>query len=127
MNGALVSSFERWRDHIIEEKQMKKKVLKVVQRMLNGALVWSFERWRDNIIEEKQLKNKALKVVQRMLNGALVSTFERWRDHIIEEKQMKSKALKVELNPWHRTNQTSSTSPCSVCYIHMYRRAAVAR
>ena len=87
---------------------------------MNGALVSSFERWRDHIIEEKQMKKKALKVVQRMLNGALVWSFERWRDNIIEEKQLKSKALKVELNPWHRTNQTSSTSPCSVCYIHMY-------
>jgi len=62
MNGALVSAFERWRDHIIEEQQLKKKALKVVQRMLNGAVVQSFERWRDNIIEEKQLKSKALKV-----------------------------------------------------------------
>ena len=62
MNGALVSSFERWREHIIEEKQMKNKALRVVQRMLNGALVSAFERWRDHIIEEKQLKSKALKV-----------------------------------------------------------------
>ena len=62
------------------------------------------------------------------MNGALVTSFEGWRDHIIEEKQIKSKALKVELNPWHRTNQTSSTGPCSVCarliyvyiYIHIY-------
>ena len=91
---------------------------------MNGALVSSFERWRDHIIEEKQVKKKALKVVQRMLNGALVSSFERWRDHIIEEKQLKSKALKVELNPWHRTNQTSSTRLCSACprliHIHIY-------
>ena len=29
MNGALVSSFERWRDHIMEEQQMKGKALKV--------------------------------------------------------------------------------------------------
>ena len=62
MNGALVSSFERWREHIIEKKQMKNKALRVVQRMLNGALVSAFERWRDHIIEEKQLKSKALKV-----------------------------------------------------------------
>ena len=95
---------------------------------MNGALVLSFERWRDHIIDEKQMKNKAWKVVQRMLNGALVLSFERWRDNIIEEKQMKSKALKVDLNAWHRTNQASSTSPCSACarlicmyiYIHIY-------
>jgi hypothetical protein len=93
---------------------------------MNGALVSSFERWRDHIIEEQQMKKKALKVVQRMLNGASVSAFERWRDNITEEKQLKSKALKVELNAWHRTNQTSSTSPCSASprliyiYIHTY-------
>jgi hypothetical protein len=102
---------------------------------MNGALVSSFERWRDHIIEEKQMKKKALKVVQRMLNGDLVSSFERWRDNIIEEKQLKSKALKVELNAWHRTNQTSSTSPCSASprliyvyiYTYMYIRKRVAR
>ena len=62
MNGALVSAFERWRDHIIEEQQLKNKALKVVQRMLNGVVVTSFERWRDHIIEEQQMKSKALKV-----------------------------------------------------------------
>jgi len=30
MNGVLVSAFERWRDHIIEEKQMKNKTMKVI-------------------------------------------------------------------------------------------------
>jgi hypothetical protein len=58
LNGALVSTFESWRDLIIEEKQMKKKALKVVQRMLNGALFSTFERWR-----EEQMTRKALKVV----------------------------------------------------------------
>jgi len=91
---------------------------------MNGALVSSFERWRDHIIEEKQMQKKASKVVQRILNGALASSFERWRDNIMEEKQLKSKALKVDLNPWHRTNQTSSTSPCNACprliYLYIY-------
>ena len=102
---------------------------------MNGALVSAFERWRDHIIEEKQMKKKALKVVQRMLNGASVSAFERWRDNVNEGKQLKSKALKVELNAWHRTNQTSSTSPCSASprliyvyiYTYIYIRKRVAR
>ena len=33
LNGALVSTFERCRDHIIKEKQMKNTALKMVQRM----------------------------------------------------------------------------------------------
>jgi hypothetical protein len=45
----LVSTFERWKDHIIEEKQMRSKPLKVMQRLVNGALVSTFERWRDHI------------------------------------------------------------------------------
>ena len=31
MNGALVSTFGRWKHHIIEEKQIKTKAFKVVQ------------------------------------------------------------------------------------------------
>jgi len=44
-------TFERRRDHIIEEKQIKKKGLKVMRRLMNGALVLTFERWRDHIIQ----------------------------------------------------------------------------
>jgi hypothetical protein len=80
MNGTLVSSFERWRDHIIEEKQMKKKALKVVQRLMNGALFSAFEGWRDHIMEEKHMRAKARKVVQRLMNATLVHAFEGWRD-----------------------------------------------
>ena len=64
MNGALVSTFERWKHHIIEEKQIKTNALRVVQRLMNGALVSAFERWKNRIIEEKQIKTKAVKVVQ---------------------------------------------------------------
>ena len=77
--------------------------------------------WRDCVAEIRRLR---VKVIQRIMNGALVSSFERWRDHILEEKQMQNKALKVELKPLYRTNQTSSTSPCSVCarlkYVHIH-------
>jgi hypothetical protein len=40
MTGALGSCFERWRDHIVEERLMKGKAFKVLQRMMNGALVY---------------------------------------------------------------------------------------
>jgi len=65
MSGALVSTFERWKHHIIEEKQIKTKALRVVQqRLMSGALVSVFERRKHHIIEEKQIKTKAFKVVQ---------------------------------------------------------------
>ncbi len=72
-------AFERWQDHTAEEKQMKSKALKVVQRLMNGALVSSFERWRDHVIEEKQMESKA----QRLISGALVKVFGRWRNNVI--------------------------------------------
>ena len=95
MNGALVSTFEMWRDQIMEEKQMRAKARKVVQRMLNATLVQVLEVWRDMTAEEKQMKSKALKVVQRMLNATLVQVLEVWRDRTAEEKQMRAKARNV--------------------------------
>jgi hypothetical protein len=92
MNRALVQGFERWRDSVVEERQMKAKALKVVQRLMNRALVQGFERWRDSVVEERQMKAK---VVQRLMNRALVQGFERWRDSVVEERQMKAKALRV--------------------------------
>jgi len=90
-----VQGFERWRDRVGEEGQMKAKARKVVQRLMNSALVEGFERWHEQAAEEKQMKAKALKVVQRLMNSAMVGCFERWRDQAAEEKQMKAKALKV--------------------------------
>jgi hypothetical protein len=60
----LVSTFERWKDHIIEEKQMRSKALKVMQRLVSGALISTFERWRDHIhrgeaVEEEGFKSDA--------------------------------------------------------------------
>ncbi len=63
MNGALVSTFGRWKHHIIEEKQIKTKALRMVQRLMSGALVSVSERWTHHISEEKQVKTKAFKVV----------------------------------------------------------------
>ena len=80
LNGALVSTFERWRDQIIKEKQMKSKALKVVQRIMIGTLVQVFELWRDNTTEQKQMMKKARKVVHRIMNTTLVQVFELWRD-----------------------------------------------
>ncbi len=72
MNGALVSSFERWRDHTQEAKRLVRAAQKVMSRWMTGALGSCFERWRDHIVEERLMKGKAFKVLQRMMNGALV-------------------------------------------------------
>jgi len=42
MHGALASALERWREHIILEKQISAHVFKVVQGLMNGALVSAF-------------------------------------------------------------------------------------
>jgi hypothetical protein len=54
MNRALQEGFERWRDRAAEEKQMKAKALKVVQRLMSSALVGYFERWRDQAAAAKE-------------------------------------------------------------------------
>jgi hypothetical protein len=46
LHQATETRFASWQDHTIEEKQMKNKALKVIQRLMNGALVSTFERWR---------------------------------------------------------------------------------
>jgi quinol monooxygenase YgiN len=80
---------------MIEEKQMRAKARRVVQRMINVTLVHVFELWRDKSGEEKQTRVKSLKVVQRMLNATLVQVLEVWRDRTAVEKQMSVKARKV--------------------------------
>ena len=82
LNGALVSTFERWREHIIEEKQLKTKALKVMQRLMNGALFLAFESWREHMIEEKQLRSKGLMIVRRLMNGALVPALASWQGYV---------------------------------------------
>ncbi len=42
MHRALASALERWRQHTIEEKQIRAHVFKVVQGLMNGALVSAF-------------------------------------------------------------------------------------
>jgi hypothetical protein len=85
MNGALVSTFQRWSDHIIEEKQMKSKALILVQRLMNGSLVSTFEMWREHITEKKQMKMQTLKVVQRMLRRSLAVCLLAWADNASDE------------------------------------------
>lgn len=36
-NRAFVEGFEQWSEHAVEEKRMKAKALKVVQRLVNRA------------------------------------------------------------------------------------------
>jgi len=92
--GILVSSWQRWRDHTNEAKQLFQAAQKEMSGLTKGALVRPFERWRDHMIDEKHMKRKSLTVVRRVMNGALVTSFERWRDHMIEEKHMKSNACR---------------------------------
>jgi hypothetical protein len=54
---------------VVQQKQIKTKALKVVQRLVNSAQVGCFERWRDQAAEEKQMKAQALKVVHRLMNS----------------------------------------------------------
>jgi hypothetical protein len=97
MNGALVSSFERWRDHIIEEQQLKKKAFKVVQRMLNGALVTSFEKWKQEIV----LKAKALKVLKMWSNRGLATALTCWMDAVDEIIRMRGVVNRVLMRWTH--------------------------
>ena len=71
MNSALVGCFELWRKQAAEEKKMRAKALKVLQRLMNSALVGSFERWREQAAEEKQMRAKAPKVVWRLMSRTL--------------------------------------------------------
>jgi hypothetical protein len=101
MNSALVGCFERWRDQAAEDKQMKTKALKVVQRLMNSALGVCFERWHDQVVQEKQMKAKALKVVQRLMNSALVLGFDIWKDWQSERNRTRvvlAKALTRMMN-----------------------------
>ena len=96
----VVQGFERWRDSVVEERQMKAKALKVVHRpmnQLNRVLVEGLERWWDQAVEEEKMKTKALKAARRLMNWALVEGFDRWRHQATEEKQMKAKPSSVHL------------------------------
>ena len=46
MNGALVSAFERWRERMIEEKQLRSKALTIVRRLMNCVLVPALSSWQ---------------------------------------------------------------------------------
>ena len=60
----MVSSLDRWRDHFTEDKQMKRKVGKVLQRLMKAVFVSAFGGWRDHMIEEAQKKRRVLKAAQ---------------------------------------------------------------
>jgi hypothetical protein len=51
----LAAALERWREHTREEKALKMKALKVVQKLMNGAFVAAFDRWREHTREEKAM------------------------------------------------------------------------
>jgi len=110
MNQGLVEGFERWRDHVAEEKQMKAKALKVVQRLMNRGLVEGFERWRDHVAEEKQMKAKALKVVHRLLKSALVVCFDKWTVRLADNVRIRAVLSKVLTQ---MMNHTLSVAFCS--------------
>jgi hypothetical protein len=87
--------FEQWRGHVIDQKQMKAKALKVVRRLVNRALVEGFERWREHAVEEKQMQAKALKVVRRLVIRALVEGFKRWRFRYAEHRELVGKSKRM--------------------------------
>ena len=62
LTGALVSTFERWRDHLIEDKQLKSKAVNVIHRCLTSTL--------------EQIRAKAWKVIQRIINSTLLHKFD---------------------------------------------------
>jgi hypothetical protein len=53
-----VEGFERWREHVLEGKQMKARALKVVQRLVKRCMVEGFERWV-NVVDIIQLDRQA--------------------------------------------------------------------
>jgi len=80
---------------VAEEKQMKAKALKVVQRLMNRGLVEGFERWRDTVVAERQMKENARaeeerraavmqRVVKRMQHATLASGLLSWREQVRE-------------------------------------------
>jgi spore cortex formation protein SpoVR/YcgB (stage V sporulation) len=61
-NSALVQVMELWRYQTSEQKQVRVKVLKVVQqlqrRILKETMVQVFELWRYHTAEEKEIRSK---------------------------------------------------------------------
>ncbi len=51
MNGSLVSSFERWRDHTIKAKRLVRAAQKVMSRWMKGSLVSSWLAWEHQVAE----------------------------------------------------------------------------
>ena len=48
------------------ERELRRKGLKVVQRLMNATLVSAFERWLDFAVEMKKMKKCVIKVVLRI-------------------------------------------------------------
>ena len=57
--GALTRSFDRWAQHVEEEKEMKQKLKRAAMKMFQGALTRSFERWAEHVtLEPKHKQNQ---------------------------------------------------------------------
>ena len=93
---SICKAMARWREHAEEEKQMKAKALKVVQRLVNRAFVEGFERWREHAVEEKQMKAKALRVVQRLMRLVLAKGFDQLLAYYDYRVAMKVLLMRLE-------------------------------
>ena len=58
--------FDRWLERIAEEKALKNKLLRVVERMVNKVLVLAVERWRDVSVAMRRREDIMLRVVSKM-------------------------------------------------------------
>jgi hypothetical protein len=123
-SGCPVKAFARWAEYTLETKQLKRRALKVVQRLTNRILVggfgswWiaiarkriarrvvvkmsklanfkAFERWCEYVDTRSRLKIKAFRILVMLENSALVKGFDRWKDQASEMHLLKSKALKI--------------------------------
>ena len=87
--------FDRWREHTREEKALKMKALKVMQKLMNGAFVAAFGRWREHTRDEKKIRSTARRVIHKLTNCAFVSAFEVWRDMVKEDVRLRALGLRV--------------------------------
>jgi len=60
LNQAIFRIFQIWKNHIAEEKQITKKGLRALLRLMSRSLVSAFDRWHAYMVEQNAIKLKTI-------------------------------------------------------------------
>ena len=104
MNLLLNQTFEGWRTFINDRKEIQRRRVNVLQRILNRAISRAYVSWQEHVLDCNRLKAKSMRIhvlIARIMNRLQRKTFEAWRIIIDDRLEMKRRtwwALQRMLN-----------------------------